>query len=101
MIRSRGQVQILSLRPFLPTEPMKRAMLMAAGLGCFFASIAIGIFVLVYLVNGAGVQFFPFGLSLGGIFLGLIHVVGLAVVSIICFAFGAYLSAHSLAKSAD
>lgn len=68
-----------------------------AGGTCWVASaLVLGAFLLKYVTQGAGLQFFLFPFSSGSVLFGLVHVVGLMIAIAICFAVGTGLCAHGL-----
>ena len=59
-------------------------------------ALAFGFFVLQYVLQGAGLQFFPLAVSSGSVLVGLVHIVGFVSASGLCFAIGVGLCAHGL-----
>jgi hypothetical protein len=66
------------------------------GLSWILAAFVFAFFVFQYIVQGAGLQFFPLLLSSGSVLIGLVHVVGFVSASVICFAVGVGLCARGL-----
>jgi hypothetical protein len=71
------------------------------GVLCLLCSLTLVIIVFYYVTHGAGLQLFPLGISLIGVLIGLIHVVGMTVGSVIFFAFGAHLCSRGLDRKSD
>jgi hypothetical protein len=74
---------------------MRRALYLFCGLCWLAFGLFIGLFVLQYLANGAGLQesgfyllvFFPY-FSSGSVVLGVMHLIGLAMLSLLLCAIG-------------
>ena len=73
-------------------------MFMAAGTCWIAAALVCASFVLQYVAQGAGLQFWPLVISSGSVLIGLVHVVGFVSASGLCFAIGVGLCAHGLVK---
>jgi hypothetical protein len=78
---------------------MKKAIHLFGGVCWFLASFIFGFFLLDYIANGAGLQFFPLGISSGGVLLGLVHVTGFVAGAVISFSLGACLCARAIVGS--
>ena len=77
---------------------MKRALLFSAGLLWFAFALGFGGFMVLYIAQGAGLQFLGPTVSSGSLLLGLVHFVGLATAALICFAIGASLCARAIVR---
>jgi len=75
---------------------MKRALIFSAGLLWFAFALGFGFFLVQYVAQGAGLQFFVPTISAGSVALGLVQFVGLATAVLICFAIGAGLCASAI-----
>jgi TRAP-type C4-dicarboxylate transport system permease small subunit len=81
---------------------MKRAMFLFCGLCWFMFGLGVGIFSFRYLASGAGSQDsifvlqIPSPVSSGSILIGLVHIVGFFMLTILCLAIGAGLFLHGL-----
>ncbi len=75
---------------------MKRATFLIGGLCWFLFALGFGFFLVQYVCQGAGLQFFGPAVSSGTVLMGLVHVVGLVTASFLCFAIGAGLSARGI-----
>jgi hypothetical protein len=78
---------------------MKKVMFIFCGLCWFVFGLGFGAFLLLYLFGGAGLQEFSFGIfiptiSSGSVLIGLVHVVGLFMLSLLCFVIGIGLCSH-------
>jgi hypothetical protein len=74
---------------------MKRVILFGLGLTWFLFALGFGFFLVQYLAQGAGFQFFaPLAFS-GSVLLGLVHFVGLCTAILICFAMSAGLCSRA------
>lgn len=78
---------------------MKRGILFAMGLVWLAFALGFGFFLVQYLAQGAGFQFFaPIAFS-GSVLLGLVHFVGLCSAILICFAIGVGLCARAITRT--
>lgn len=82
---------------------MKRIGLLIGGLSGFACALGFAILLLGYISGGSGLQlvglplpFFGEPVSSGSILIGLVHVVGLATASFLCFAVGAGFCAYGI-----
>jgi hypothetical protein len=78
---------------------MKRvrgAMFMLGGICWIAAALVFGFFVVQYIAQGAGLQFWPLAISSGSVLIGLVHVIGFVSAAGLCFAVGVGLCAHGL-----
>lgn len=75
---------------------MKRTVLIIGGIFWLLFALGFGFFLIEYIVQGSGLQFFGHFISPTSVFMGLAHVVGLCVAIGLCFAIGAGLCAHGL-----
>ncbi|HEV2694597.1 MAG TPA: hypothetical protein VG347_17010 [Verrucomicrobiae bacterium] len=81
-------------------KPIKNILLMAAGLCWLGLAAALGLFLIQYFTDGAGLQFFGVQLfSSLTIVLGLGQVIGFAAATFVCFAIGMLLCLHGLVPS--
>jgi hypothetical protein len=78
---------------------MKRILQLFLGLLWFAFALGFGVFLGLYLQQGAGLQFFGPAISAAGLWLGLVHVVGLGTAAFICFAVSAGFCARALAPA--
>ncbi len=72
---------------------LKRTMLLLGGICSLILALGFAFLLLCYLTEGAGLQFFPLGISSGSVLVGLIHVVGLVLATLLCFIVGVCLCA--------
>src|SRR5579872_5277856 len=72
------------------------AIFVAGGLLWFGFALGFGFFLMQYVNQGAGLQFFGLGVSSMTVLLGLAQVMGLVTASALCFAIGVGLCAHGL-----
>jgi hypothetical protein len=77
-------------------DSMKKVIHLFCGVCWFLASVIFGFFLLNYIANGAGLQFFPLGISSGGVLLGMVHVAGFVAGAVISFSLGACLCARAI-----
>jgi hypothetical protein len=75
---------------------MKRAMFLTAGVLWLCFALGFAAFLVQYIFQGAGLQFFAGAPSPGSVFLGLVHFVGFATAVLICFAVGVGLCAKGM-----
>jgi hypothetical protein len=80
---------------------MRKISLLLGGACCLACSLGLAILLFYYVTHGAGLQLFHLGVSLIGVLLGLIHVIGLTVGSVIFFAFGSHFFSQGLDKKID
>ena len=81
------------------TSPMRRALFLFCGFCWLAFGAGMGVFLLRYLVEGAGFQDSGFVVpQLSGvcILMGLVHVVGFFVLALFCFLVGIGLCAYSI-----
>jgi hypothetical protein len=74
---------------------LNRKLLVAMGIVWLSVAVAISLFLLQYITNGAGLQLFGF-IFTGGILLGTIHVIGLSIAALISLSIGLALCSHAL-----
>jgi hypothetical protein len=79
--------------------PVKQVLWVLAGACWLLASLAFLMFLMEYVAEGAGLQFFGWALWSGTVLIGLVHVVGLFLGSGFCFVIGVGLCAHGLVSS--
>jgi hypothetical protein len=75
---------------------LRGTIFMLGGICWILAALVCASFVVQYVAQGAGLQFWPFGISSGSVLIGLVHVVGFVSASGVCFAVGVGLCAHGL-----
>lgn len=82
---------------------MKRIGLFIGGLSGFVCALGFAALLLAYISGGSGRQFgvlplpvFGDPVSSGSILIGLVHVVGLAAASFLCFTVGLSFCAHGI-----
>lgn len=82
---------------------MKRIGLFIGGLSGFACALGFGLLLLAYIIGGSGRQFavlplpiFGDPVSSGSILIGLVHVMGLATASFLCFTAGVSFCAHGI-----
>ena len=75
---------------------IKSTMMVVCGLCWLAFALAIGLFLLPYIAEGAGLQIFGFGVSSTSVLIGLVHVVGFVAAGSLCFVIGVGLYAHGL-----
>jgi hypothetical protein len=82
---------------------MKRLGQLIGGLSGFGCAVGFALLLLSYITEGSGLQMIGlprelFGdpVSSGSIVVGLVHVVGFAMASFLCFAVGAAFCAHAI-----
>ena len=80
---------------------MKRAMFLIGGAFWFLFALGFAAFLCLYIVQGAGLQFFIPIVSSSSVALGLVHVVGLIAAVVLCFSIGAGLCAHGIIREKD
>jgi len=88
--------QLAGMPPRPGLIPMKRAMFLIGGLCWFLFALGFGCFLVQYVAQGAGLQFFGLGFSSGSVLTGLVHLVGMVMASGLCFAIGVGLCAHGI-----
>ncbi len=67
---------------------IKSTMMVVCGLCWLAFALAIGLFLLPYIAEGAGLQIFGFGVSSTSVLIGLVHVVGFVAAGSLCFVIG-------------
>src|SRR5690348_18485755 len=82
---------------------MKRIGLFIGGLSGFVCALGFGLLLVAYIIGGSGRQLsvlplpiFGDPVSSGSILIGLVHVLGLATASFLCFAVGVSFFAHGI-----
>ena len=82
---------------------MKRVGLFIGGISGLVCALGFALLLLGYLTNGSGTQvfdlpslFFREPVSSGSVLIGLVHIVGFATASFVCFAIGALFFAHAM-----
>jgi hypothetical protein len=87
---------------------MRRALFVICGCCWFGFGLGFGLFLLQYIANGAGLQdlsparqIFGHTVSSGTVLVGLVHIVGLIMVSIFCFVIGIGLCAHAMVSGCN
>jgi hypothetical protein len=82
---------------------MKRVTFIICGLCWLVFGLGSGLFLLQYMTHGAGLQdvgpvlsSFGTAVSPGSVFIGLVHIVGLFMISAVCFAIGIGLCSHGI-----
>ena len=82
---------------------MKRVTFIICGLCWLVFGLGSGLFLLQYATHGAGLQdvgpvfsFFGTTVSPESVFIGLVHIVGLFMISAVCFAIGIGLCSHGI-----
>lgn len=80
---------------------MKRILCLVGGVCWFLFALGFLLFLIQYLVGGAGSQFFGPFFSSSSVVVGMVHVVGLIFAVLLCFAVGAGLCAHGLVGKED
>jgi hypothetical protein len=75
---------------------MKRTAFMIGGLLWFLFSLGFGFLLVLYVAQGAGLQFFGPPVSSGSVLIGLVHLTGFVTASVLCFVIGAGLCAHAV-----
>jgi uncharacterized membrane protein YqhA len=87
---------------------MKTVMFIICGLCWFVFGLGFGLFLLQYMAHGAGLQdvgsvlpSFGTAVSPGSVLIGLVHVVGLYMISALCFVIGIGLCSHGISLRRD
>ncbi len=80
---------------------MKRPLFLVAGVLWLLFAVGFGFFLLLYLAEGAGLQFFGWMFSSGSVLLGLVHVFGFVIAAFLCSTISASLFAHSFVRNGD
>jgi hypothetical protein len=80
---------------------MKRAMFLLGGACWFLFTLGFAAFLILYVTEGAGLQYFGPTISSGSVALGLVHVVGLVTAIVLCFSIGAGLCAYGIVGVKD
>jgi len=82
---------------------MKRLGQLIGGIMGFGCAVGFALLLLSYVTGGSGVQIiglprelFGDSVSSGSIVVGLVHIVGFATASFLCFAVGAVFCAHAI-----
>jgi uncharacterized membrane protein YqhA len=90
------------------TRFMKRVMFIICGLCWFVFGLGFGLFLLQFMVHGAGLQdvgpvvpYFGTAVSPGSVLIGLAHIVGLFMISALCFVIGIGLCSHGISSRRD
>ena len=90
------------------TRFMKRVMFIIYGLCWFVFGLGFGLFLLQFMVHGAGLQdvgpvvpYFGTAVSPGSVLIGLAHIVGLFMISALCFVIGIGLCSHGISSRRD
>ena len=73
----------------------RAALFVFGGMTWIASAFMFGFFLLQYIVQGAGLRFFPL-ISSGSILIGLVHVVGFIIAALLCFVIGLGICAHGL-----
>ena len=77
---------------------MKRVMLLCGGACWLLFAAGFGVLMVRFGLDGAGLEFFGFGVSSGSALLGLVHVMGFAGAAAVCLAIGVGLCVHGLTQ---
>jgi hypothetical protein len=80
---------------------VERCMFLAAALIWLGLSVLMAIFLLSYLADGAGLQFFPFGIFSIGVSIGVVHFCGFVLASFFCLLISFYFAAFALASAPE
>jgi hypothetical protein len=64
-------------------------------------ALGFAAFLVHYIAQGAGLQFFLLPVSSGSALLGLVHVIGFVAAIVLCFTIGAILCAHAIVRRKD
>jgi hypothetical protein len=75
---------------------VRKTLQLLGGLISLAAGVGFAFFLIQYFLDGAGLQYFGPAVSSGSILLGLVHVVGLFLASVLCFVLGIGLCADGL-----
>jgi hypothetical protein len=75
---------------------MKRAIFLISGFCWILFALGFVFFLIWYVNEGAGFQFFGLFFPSESVLLGLAHVVGLVMASVICLAIGTALCLHGI-----
>jgi len=76
-------------------------MFMVAGVLWLIFAVGFGFFLILYLGEGAGLQFFGWMFSSGSVLLGSVHVVGFVIAAFLCLTIGAVLFALGFVRNGD
>jgi hypothetical protein len=82
-------------------RPMRQAIFLIGGACWFLFALGFAAFLMQYIAQGAGLQFYAPAVSSGSVLLGLVHVVGFVIAVVLCFAIGAVLCAHGIVPEKD
>ena len=80
---------------------MRRPLFLVAGVLWLLFGVGFGFCLLLYLGEGAGLQFFGWMFSSGSVLLGSVHVIGFVIAAFLCLTIGAVLFAHGLMRKGD
>ena len=74
----------------------RRAICLTIGVCWILFALVFGLFLVAYVAEGAGLQFFRVAVSSATVLIGLVHISGLAVAACMSFAFGVVMLAQGL-----
>jgi len=75
--------------------------MIVAGCVWILFALALLVFLLIYLMDGAGAQVFGFLVVPGSVVIGWIHVMGLLTAAGVAFSIGAGLCAYGVASPTE
>jgi hypothetical protein len=75
---------------------MKRTLLLLGAICWFLFALGFLFLLAQYIAGGAGLQFWIPVVSSGSVLVGLVHVVGFCIASVLCFAIGSGLWARGV-----
>ena len=76
-------------------------MFLVGGACWFLSALGFAAFLVPYVAQGAGLQFFTPAISSGSVLLGLVHVVGFVVSVVLWFTIGAVSCARGIVPEKD
>ncbi|MDB6065214.1 MAG: hypothetical protein JWR26_1422 [Pedosphaera sp.] len=73
-----------------------RPLFLIGGLCWYLFAFGFGVFVTQYIAAGAGLPFVGPMIWSGGVFIGMVHVIGLSTACLLCLAIGTGLFLHGM-----
>ena len=74
----------------------RRIVCLTIGVCWILFALVFGLFLVAYVAEGAGLQFFRVAVSSATVLIGLVHISGLVVAACMSFAFGVVMLAQGL-----
>lgn len=75
---------------------VRGTLFLLGGISWIAAAFVFVLFLLQYVAQGAGFQFFALAVSSGSVLIGLLHAVGFVSAAVLCFVVGVGICAHGV-----